>query len=291
MGRVKPSYGIGEVVERTGVAEATLRMWERRYGFPAPERLASGHRRFSERDVELIRSVAAKRASGLALPVAIEQARSLESQPTLSVYAALRRRRPDLEPRTLLKPMMLALTRAIEDETLARAERSIVFGSFQRERFYRQSQNRWRELARTADVAVVLADFTRLRTRRGEPTEVPVPREHPLNREWALVCEGEDFALCLTGWEPPESARLPDWQRRFEAIWSVEPDAVREASLICAGIAEAQRPALIAAAQARLQTPLALSLGAQLRLSTAVSARMLAHLSSRLGAQRKAPPG
>ena len=35
-------YGIGDVVERTGVAEGTLRMWERRYGFPKPARLASG---------------------------------------------------------------------------------------------------------------------------------------------------------------------------------------------------------------------------------------------------------
>ena len=31
-----------EVVERTGVGEATLRAWETRYGFPAPRRLPSG---------------------------------------------------------------------------------------------------------------------------------------------------------------------------------------------------------------------------------------------------------
>ncbi len=185
MSRTDSGYGMGEVVKRTGVAEATLRMWERRYGFPVPERLASGHRRYSERDVELIRSVAARRTSGLSMPVAIEQARSLGAQPATSVYAALRRRRPDLEPRTLLKPMMLALSRAIEDEALARAERSILFGSFQRERFYRQAQVRWHELARTADLAVVFADFDRLRTPRGDPAEVPVAREHPLNREWA----------------------------------------------------------------------------------------------------------
>src|SRR5689334_17762917 len=116
-----PELGMGDVVGRTGVAEATLRMWERRYGFPAPQRLASGHRRYSERDVEMIRAVAAKRAAGLALPVAVEQARSEGSQPTTSVFAALRRRRPDLEPRVLLKPMMLALSHAIEDEAAARA--------------------------------------------------------------------------------------------------------------------------------------------------------------------------
>jgi DNA-binding transcriptional MerR regulator len=187
--------GIGEVVERTGVAQATLRMWERRHGFPTPERLASGHRRYSEREIELIRAVAAKRAAGLTLPVAIEQARKEGSEPAMSVYAALRRRRPDLEPRVLLKPVMLALTHAIEDEAMARAERLMVFGSFQRERFYRQSQLRWHELARTAEVAVVFADFARLRAPRDAPVEVPVPRAHPLNREWALVCEGRN-SLC-----------------------------------------------------------------------------------------------
>ena len=265
-----------------GMAEATLRMWERRYGFPSPERLASGHRRYSERDVDLIRSVVAKRASGLALPVAIDQVRNLGGGSSLSVYAALRRRRPDLEPRTLLKPMMLALTHAIEDETSARAERTMIFGSFQEERFYRQAQSRWRELARSADVAVVFADFARLRAPRAEPTEIPVPREHPLNREWALVCEGEDFALCLSGWEPPQSAELPDWRRRFEAIWSVEPEVVREASRICATLASGRRPGLTGRLESRLQTPLALPLGSQLRLATAVSARLLSHLSGRL---------
>src|ERR1700760_4281152 len=131
--------GIGEVVTRTGVAEATLRMWERRYGFPTPERLASGHRRYSEHEIELVRAVGAKRGAGLSLPAAIDQARSEGSQPATSVYAALRGRRPDLEPRVLLKPMMLALSHAIEDEALARAERMMAFGSFQRERFYRQA--------------------------------------------------------------------------------------------------------------------------------------------------------
>ena len=274
--------GIGEVVERTGIAEATLRMWERRYGFPAPERLASGHRRYSEREVELIRAVAAKRAAGLALPVAIEQARSEGAQPAMSVYAALRRRRPDLEPRMLLKPMMLALSHAIEDEALARGERLMLFGSFQRVRFYRQSEVRWRELARTAEVAAVFANFPRVRAPREGPVEVPVPREHPLNREWTLVCEGQDFALCLTGWEPPESGPRPDGTRRFEAIWSVEPQVVREASRICCAIAAAKHPGLADAARARLEAPLSAAPEAQLRLAAAVTARMLANVSDLL---------
>ena len=97
-----------------------------------------GQLRYSEREIELIRAVAAKRAAGLVFPVAIDQAQSEGSQPAPSVYAALRRRRPDHEPRVLLKPMMLALSHAIEDEALAKAERLMVYGSFQRERFYRK---------------------------------------------------------------------------------------------------------------------------------------------------------
>ena len=275
-------HGIGEVVERTGVAEATLRMWERRYGFPSPERLDSGHRRYSARDIDLIRTVAARRAAGLSLPAAIEQTRAESSQPPMSVFAGLRRRRPDLEPRVLLKPMMLALTRAIEDEALARAERLIAFGSFQQRRFYRQSEARWHELARTAELAVVFADFAAggRRQRAGAPVQIPVPGEHPLNREWALVCEGEDFGVCLTGWESPDHADGPDGARRFEAIWSVEPEVVREATRICAAVAEAAGSPPRAATRARLEGPLTLDPQSQLRLAGVVTARMLGHLSA-----------
>jgi MerR family transcriptional regulator, light-induced transcriptional regulator len=277
--------GIGEVVERTGIAEATLRMWERRYGFPTPERLASGHRRYSEQEVELIRAVGAKRAAGLALPVAIDQARREGSRPEMSVYAALRRQRPDVEPRVLAKAMMLALSHAIEDEALARAERLMVFGSFQRERFFRQAEPRWRELARTAELAVVFADFGRMRTPRGAPVEVPLPREHAMNREWALVCEGQDFALCMTGWERPRGEQGLDRMRRFEAIWSAEPEVVREAARICCAIAATKRPAIAEAAQARLEAPLAATGQSQVRLASAVTARMLSYASICLGGE------
>jgi len=50
---------IGQLAERTGAAAGTLRMWESRYGFPRARRLASGHRRYSEEDVERVRDVAA----------------------------------------------------------------------------------------------------------------------------------------------------------------------------------------------------------------------------------------
>src|SRR5215207_401023 len=160
-----PALAIGDLVARTGVREATLRMWEQRHGFPAPARLESGHRRYREADVELVAQVVRERAAGLSLGAAIERVRGSAADAEPSIFAGLRRRRPDLQPVMLRKPALLALTRAIEDESCAQAERPLLFGSFQRERFYRASARRWRDFARTAELAIVFADFDRARVR------------------------------------------------------------------------------------------------------------------------------
>jgi methanogenic corrinoid protein MtbC1 len=51
MGKTDPkenaSLSIGALARLSGVPVETLRNWERRYGFPAPERLDSGHRRYA----------------------------------------------------------------------------------------------------------------------------------------------------------------------------------------------------------------------------------------------------
>lgn len=39
-------WPMGAVTRRTGIGEHTLRAWERRFGFPTPHRLESGHRRY-----------------------------------------------------------------------------------------------------------------------------------------------------------------------------------------------------------------------------------------------------
>jgi DICT domain-containing protein len=271
-------FSIGEVVARTGVAEGTLRMWERRHGFPAPERLPMGHRRYSERDIELVRRVAAERAAGVSLAVAIERAGREPETDVLSVYASLRRRWPHLEPRRLAKPLMVALSHAIEDESVSRADRPLIFASFQREGFYRQEEARWRELSRGAELALVFADFQRVRSPRGGPAEIPVDRSHPLAREWAVVCDAAHHAVCLAGWEPPSATAGLDEERVFEAIWSVEPQVVRAAARTCIGIATSVRPGLVESARPRLEPEPAPVTGEQLRLAAAVTNRTLSYL-------------
>lgn len=228
------SLSIGDLAERTGVPVGTLRTWESRYGLPVPRRVAGGHRRYDVGAVEMVREAARQRASGLSMPLAVERAKELLGQPESSVFAGVRRRHPELRTQSLPKPAVLALSRAIEDECCAQAERPLLLASFQQERHYRASEHRWTELSRTALGTLVFADFPRLRAEHQRPLEVPVPFDAPLNREWVLVCDAPDFPGCVVGWERPEVVDLPDGARRFETFWSVDARVVRHAARICA---------------------------------------------------------
>ncbi len=218
-----------QLAERTGLSAGALRMWENRHDFPKPARLPGGHRRYSPRDVEQVLEVRRLRDLGMSLSSAIERARRNPRPPVASVFAGLRQRRPDVAPMVVTKSTLLALTRAIEDEYCAQAGDGIVIGSFQRERFYRASQRRWRELARTADLAVALADFSTRADPPDSPVEIPIDRGHPLAREWAVLVNAGGAQACLAGWEQPSPSELPDAKRRFEVLWSFEPGVVVEA--------------------------------------------------------------
>jgi DNA-binding transcriptional MerR regulator len=60
-----PLYNIGAVCRMTGIPAATLRIWERRYGFPQSARTPGGHRLYSERDVIGLRWVKARTEEGM----------------------------------------------------------------------------------------------------------------------------------------------------------------------------------------------------------------------------------
>ena len=267
-------FSIGDVVHATGVGEATLRAWERRFGFPEPRRTPSGHRRYGQEDVEQIQRVIDERGRGSALPAAIERARGA-SAGVPSLFARLRSQRPDLQPMRVRKRELVHLSHAIEDESAAHAERGILIGSFQRERFYRQAEPRWSELARGCEVAFVFADFKRMRLPRDAAAELPVGHSHPVSREWGLICMAPGHAACLVAWEPP-GRRPSDAEREFELLLSVDPTVVREAAEAAAGVAAPVAPDLAGTLRARLADVPAPRSDSQLRLATAITARLLA---------------
>jgi DNA-binding transcriptional MerR regulator len=68
-----PVYNVKAVCRRTGIAAATLRAWERRYNFPAPNRTANGYRLYSERDIALLSWLHEQTAAGISIGQAIHQ--------------------------------------------------------------------------------------------------------------------------------------------------------------------------------------------------------------------------
>ena len=49
---------IGDICSETGLSADVVRVWERRYGFPVPIRLPSGHRRYRQEDLHRLRLMA-----------------------------------------------------------------------------------------------------------------------------------------------------------------------------------------------------------------------------------------
>ena len=231
---------IGDLARAVGLTSATLRAWEQRHGFPRPERLPSGHRRYPAAQVERVRDVLRRREEGVRLDAAIAQVLeapdpAAEAAHPGSVYAELRRQHPALAGHRLRKRTLTALSWAIEDEFCAKAADPYLFGAFQRREFYDASRPRWRELARVARSAVVLADFPE--PAAGPPAEVPLGPASPMHREWTVVCDARELAAALSAWELPGQAGVPDADRLFECVWTVDPAAVRTAARVCAAVA------------------------------------------------------
>jgi MerR family transcriptional regulator, light-induced transcriptional regulator len=221
-------------------------MWESRHGFPSPDRLPGGHRRYSQRDAEAVLEVLRLREQGLSLPAAIERARRQEQPSERSVFAGLRRRRPDLAATVTQKRLLVAMSHAIEDECLAHAGRGLVFGSFQRRKYFEAAEPRWSELARTARLAVAVADFAEIAQPPLAAAQVPLQVHHPMVREWTVIVDAPGAHACLTAWEHPGDGALADEERRFEVIWSFERDIVRAASEVAAELLNDLAPEIAA---------------------------------------------
>jgi DICT domain-containing protein len=194
------------------------------------------------------------------------------------MFARLRERRPDLQPMRIHKRQMIHLSRAVEDESAARAEPGLLIGSFQEDAYYRRSEERWRRLSRGCAVAFAVATFGELRRPEGGPVEVPVTPADPIASEWGVVVLAPGFSACLLGWEAPPSGPEDDAERTFEAILSVEPAVVRESVAAAAAIAAPIDPGLAAATRSQLEGLVDADPESQLRLAGAITARTLATL-------------
>jgi DICT domain-containing protein len=274
---------IKDVAERTGIAAGTIRMWEQRYGFPEPQRTPSGYRRYSDGDVEALRRVASYRRLGLSIPAAIDRVRVDEGQvlEQPSIFAAVSSIDEMARPQLLRKPTLLALSRAIEHETLAHAASPVVFGAFQEQRHFRGVEHRYRRIARQSDATTVFADFDAPSRERGRAVEIPIDLDDAIGNEWAVIVDAPGYGACLLAWEHPRQEGVPDDRRRFEAIWTVHPRAVRRAAEVAARLA-AQVDAAYGEELDDLLRDRPLSMEAPVPSLTALTNRAIAYMDQRI---------
>jgi len=278
---------IGELSRRTGVPAATLRSWESRHGFPVPMRLDAGHRRYDGQHVDQVTEVARLRRSGLPLRAAISQATSGSIRPATSFFAALRSADHGLRSCVLGKRALGAVTAAIEDECLAQARRPVLMGAFQHAQYYRQSESRWSELNRTSESTVVFADFEHSQDSVARPREVALPADSPVLREWVLVCDAPGFSACVAGWELPAPPGTAERDRRFETLWTLNPESVRAASAVGIALLRATDPEYANGLEASLSE----SVGAaspDLQRATSLFARFVEYSQDAAGRQELA---
>lgn len=75
-----PIYNLKAVVQETGLKPDTLRAWERRYGVPEPERTESGHRLYSQHDIDTLKWLNARLDEGLNISRAVALWQELTSR-------------------------------------------------------------------------------------------------------------------------------------------------------------------------------------------------------------------
>lgn len=235
---VTDDFSIGVLAQRAGVTPNVLRTWEHRFGFPAGRRTTSGHRRFTDADVLLVKEVLKARERGVPLNLAVDGVlRRSQQEQDESVHATLVREFPDLRPQRLGKATLVAASHAIEDECLARADRSVVLGTFQEGHEYARSRHRWEELARTATWSAVLADFDDGLPAdvQGRPARCQLPDDSPMRREWTVVTLSPTFAAVLAAWEVPSRGG----PATYESVISMRRAAVLTAARVIVGTARA----------------------------------------------------
>ena len=180
-----------------------------------------------------------------------------------------------MRPQRLRKPTLIAISRAIEEEALARAAGPVVIGAFQSERNYRAVEHRYRRLAHVADAVGVFATFDEVQDRqRRRARRDPGRTTDALGHEWAVIVDAPGYAACLVGWEPPDSTPR---ERVFEAVWTMDPSVVRRAAQVGAALARVQRARVVGAAASIARRPPARRRVADPGL-TALTNRMLGYL-------------
>jgi len=93
-----PIYNLKAVVQETGLKPDTLRAWERRYGLPEPQRTDSGHRLYSQNDINLLKWLIVRQDEGMSISRAVDLWRRLSEEQADAAQNTVRIPQPSVSP-------------------------------------------------------------------------------------------------------------------------------------------------------------------------------------------------
>ena len=110
---------IGALARATAIPVETLRTWERRYGYPVPQRKPSGHRLYPVRSVPRLRRIAQALAGGHRASEVVP-ASDADLRALLETASSSPVRRPPRPQSGSLTADLLAAVRAFDGEVVTR---------------------------------------------------------------------------------------------------------------------------------------------------------------------------
>ena len=151
---------------------------------------------------------------------------------------------PNWRPQMYFKSSLTALSHAMEDRVLADSDDPLVIASFQKERYYRQEAHRYSRIAaKTDQVYVLAAPEAEFKNSSKIYETIAFNEQDSLNHEWHLIVIGKQYSCCLICGEKTNvvtnrrDSLAMEASRRFEGIWTFDPQVtVKAAELLLARI-------------------------------------------------------
>lgn len=159
----------------------------------------------------------------------------------------------NLRPQIYFKSSMIALARALQDLVLADKQQYLVIANFQHEKYFRQQQQRFQQMASRSEQVYILGVPDRESGfavgNLGYET-IPLKPTDTLARERYLVVIGQQYSACLAVQERLSLNNLPDQayviqqEQIFEGFWTFDREITYAAADWLLGRINNYRPEL-----------------------------------------------
>ncbi len=146
----------------------------------------------------------------------------------ISLYDTVRKAQAGLVPHVMHKPSIVRMSKRLEREIAGKAQPTgVLFGCFQRDRYFRQSLPVWHWLSETAETTIVFTVEAGIEPARNI-VQIATGEELPIAREWAVIYSYPGGGEGLVAREIGSS--VTEEERRFETIRMTDPRVVLTAA-------------------------------------------------------------